>query len=294
MRGFLFFILLLSGGPGDAGTSGITGGPDIPGTPDRLDSIVVTASRAGYDTPVPHMTLSRVELKRAGATSSLPESLNLLPSVVTANEGGTGLGYSSMRIRGVSGSQTAVSLNGISLNDAESQEVFWVNIPALTNYLGSVQVQRGLGTAACGPGAFGASVNMVTDRRLDEMTAELSCGSFATFSGSVAAPLVDKGRFSLVGAYSYQRTDGWIRNAFARNHSGFAVADWEGDADTISALVLFGKQHTGITWEGIPLDVFSSGNLTYNPAGEYTDSSGTLRYYGNQSDNYRQIHSQLK
>lgn len=281
MRGFLFFILLSAFGPGD-------------GVEDHIDSVIVTASRAGHDTPIPHSTLGRAELKRAGAAASLPKSLDLQPSVVTANEGGTGLGYSSMRIRGVTGSQTGVSLNGISLNDAESQEVFWVNTPALANYLGSVQLQRGLGTTACGPGAFGASVNMVTDTQPEGTRAEFSYGSFGTFTGNVTSSLIKKGRFSLAGAYSYQRTDGWIRNAFAGNRSAFAAANWDGAADTFSAVLLYGHQHTGITWEGIPFGVYQSGDRTYNPAGEYIDGSGAVRYYGNQCDNYRQIHSQLK
>ena len=268
--------------------------PDTVTVDHHIDSVVVTASRAGHDTPVPHTTLSRAELKGAGASAAIPQSLNLLPSVVSTSEGGTGLGYTALRVRGVSGSQTGVSLNGISLNDAESQEVFWINIPALANYLGSVQLQRGLGTTACGPGAFGASVNMVTDKTMEQSSAEVSYGSFGTFSGSVAARLASKGRFSLAGAYSYQRTDGWIRNAFAGNHSAFATARWEGDSDTVSGLFLFGHQHTGITWEGIPLSVYDAGDLTYNPAGEYIDQSGVVRYYGNQCDNYRQMHSQLQ
>ena len=88
--------------------------------------------------------------------------LSLQPSVVTTNEGGTGLGYSKIRVRGSDPTRMNITLNGISYNDAESQEVFWVNIPGLGNVLGSVQLQRGLGTSANGAGAFGASVNMST------------------------------------------------------------------------------------------------------------------------------------
>ena len=129
---------------------------------ERLDSVVVSASRAGKQTPVTYTSLGKTELGQSNPMNSLPMTLNLLPSVVTFNEGGTGLGNSAMTIRGSKGSQINVTLNGITLNDAESQEVFWVNIPALTNLLSSVQVQRGLGTSANGAGAFGASINMNT------------------------------------------------------------------------------------------------------------------------------------
>ena len=285
MRGFLFFILFLAPLRGVDGPDGMT---------DHIDSTVVTASRAGRDTPVPHTDIMKLELKRRAASASLPMALDFQPSVVTANEGGTGLGYSSMRIRGVAGSQTGVSLNGITLNDAESQEVFWVNIPALSNYLGSVQLQRGLGTSSCGPGAFGASVNMVTDRDIDRIRLELSRGSFGTLTTSITAPLVWIGRFRLGGAYSFQRTDGYVRNAFAGVHSAFGVAKWSGERDFINLTALFGTQRSGITWEGIPQEVYESGNRRYNPAGEYTDPEGNILYYDNQTDNYRQLHLQLR
>ena len=129
---------------------------------ERLDSIVVSSTRAGAETPVAHVDVGRSALQSANPMNSLPMTLGLLPSVVTYNEGGTGLGNSAMTIRGSKGSQINVTLNGITLNDAESQEVFWVNIPALTSLLSGVQVQRGLGTSANGAGAFGASINMNT------------------------------------------------------------------------------------------------------------------------------------
>ena len=106
--------------------------------------------------------VGKKELRETNPMNSLPMTLALQPSVVISTEGGTGLGYSKMTVRGSKGSQINVTLNGITLNDAESQEVFWVNIPALSTFLSGVQVQRGLGTSACGAGAFGASINMNT------------------------------------------------------------------------------------------------------------------------------------
>ena len=121
---------------------------------ERLDSIVVSSTRAGFYTPVTYSTMDKGRLRRADLSSSVPMTLGLMPSVVSSNEGGTGLGNSKLTIRGVKGSQINVTLNGITLNDSESQEVFWVNIPALTSILSSVQVQRGLGTSANGSGAI--------------------------------------------------------------------------------------------------------------------------------------------
>ena len=129
---------------------------------ERLDSIVVVSSRAGNDTPVTFTMIGKESLRRSNPLNSLPMNLALQTSVVSVNEGGTGLGYSKMTVRGSKGSQINVTLNGVTLNDAESQEVFWVNIPALSTMISSVQLQRGLGTSANGAGAFGASINMST------------------------------------------------------------------------------------------------------------------------------------
>lgn len=259
---------------------------------EKIDSSVVRAGFAGYRTPVAHTTLSKADLKQASASSSLPMSLATQPSTVTVNEGGTGLGYSSMSIRGVSGSQTSVSLNGITLNDSESQEVFWVNIPSISSFLSKAQVQRGLGTAACGPGAFGASVNMVTDNEIPRFY-ESSYGSFNTLTNTVSTPILNWKRFKLGFATSVQGTDGYIRNAWADVRSTYVYSELAYRKGSFRLVYLTGFQHTGITWEGIPLSRFLGGEYTYNPAGEYIAPDGSIAHYGNQCDNYSQNHFQL-
>ena len=83
---------------------------------DRLDSVVVSASRAGTYTPVTHTDVGKDALRASNPMNSLPMALNLLPSMVTYNEGGTGLGNSAMTIRGSKGSQVNVTLNGIAVD----------------------------------------------------------------------------------------------------------------------------------------------------------------------------------
>ena len=178
MRGFLFMAVL------HALIPGAVQGTEPEGVVDKLDSAVVSATRAGDSTPVTYTMVSRDELRSANPINSLPMSLALQPSVISVNEGGTGLGYSKMTVRGVKGSQINVTLNGVTLNDAEAQEVFWVNIPALSNLLSSVQLQRGLGTSAAGPGAFGASINMSTASvgADPHASVDMGYGSYDTFT----------------------------------------------------------------------------------------------------------------
>ena len=262
---------------------------------ERLDSIVVSASRAGKKTPVTYTNVGKDALRAADPQASLPMALNLLPSVVTYNEGGTGLGNSAMTIRGSKGSQINVTLNGITLNDAESQEVFWVNIPSLTALISSVQVQRGLGTSANGAGAFGASINMNTAFVSPDpwVRAELSMGSYDTFISTVSGSsgLSDKGLYASA-AYSRGITDGYIRNAFVQSQSAFMALGWLGNGQSLRFTYLMGKQRSGITWDGIDLEQYLE-DRTYNGAGEYYDDLGNTYYYPNQTDNYAQHHLQL-
>ena len=262
---------------------------------ERLDSVVVSASRAGKQTPVTFTNVGKDALGAANPTNSLPMALNLLPSVVTYNEGGTGLGNSAMTIRGSKGSQINVTLNGITLNDAENQEVFWVNIPALTSLISSVQVQRGLGTSANGAGAFGASLNMNTAFVTPDPWAQIdfSGGSYNTFmttlSGSTG--LSEKGFYGSA-AYSHGSTDGYIRNAFVQSQSAFVALGWLRGANSLRFTWLMGQQRSGITWDGIDLEQYEK-DRTYNGAGEYYDELGNVYYYPNQTDNYVQHHLQL-
>ncbi len=262
---------------------------------ERLDSVVVSSTRAGEKTPVTYSVMGAKALQAASPSASLPMAMNLLPSVVTYNEGGTGLGNSAMTIRGVKGSQINVTLNGITLNDAESQEVFWVNIPALTGLLSGVQVQRGLGTSLSGAGAFGASINMDTGFVGEAPSArvEFSAGSYKTMvtSAAVSTGLLPHGFYAQL-AWNLAHTDGYIRNARVLSSSLFGVLGWMNERHSVRLTYLMGEQTSGITWDGISPEMFAL-HRTYNGAGEYVDDEGVIRYYPNQEDVYAQHHLQL-
>ena len=292
MRGFLFLAALWALIPFSA--QGVEKeGPDQ--KVEKLDSVVVSSSRAGKDTPVTFTMVGKDELKRSNPLNSLPANLALQPSGVSVNEGGTGLGYSKMTVRGSKGSQINVTLNGITLNDAESQEVFWVNIPALSSMISSVQLQRGLGTSANGAGAFGASINMSTASVSADpyASAELSVGSYGTYIGTFSAGSgLTKSGVYFNAAYSRGLTDGYIRNAYADVQSAIAVLGWMNERNSLRLTWLMGDQKTGITWEGISLEQYEA-DRRYNPAGEYYDQFGNVHYYDNETDNYAQHHIQL-
>lgn len=294
MRGYFYLgaaLLLL---PFSAKAENVSkDGPEIR---ERLDSVIVSAGRADRKTPVTFTMIGKKELRATNPINSIPMALSLQPSITSSNEGGTGLGYSKMSVRGSSGTQINITLNGITLNDSESQEVFWVNIPALSNILSSIQIQRGLGTSANGAGAFGASINMSTASVGTSPFAnmEYGRGSWNTSTTTVSAGtgLLPSGLYASF-AYSYGNTDGYIRNAYGKVQSAFGVIGWMKGSNSLKLTYLMGNQHTGITWMGLPLKKYNTGDLRYNSAGEYYDKMGNALYYNNETDNYTQHHIQL-
>ena len=259
-----------------------------------LDSIVISSTRAGNNTPVAHTTVSRGQIGTEPSNHSIPMMLSLQPSVVTTVEGGLGLGYSKISVRGTDASRINVTINGIAMNNSESQEVFWVNMPAIQNFLHSVQLQRGVGTTANGPASFGASINMQTNppSMNGYGRAEFSFGSYSTYLTSIAAGTgISKSGLSFDVSYSHGNTRGYIRNAKADLNSLFISAGWRNAANSLKLNYILGDQSTGITWEGISLEDYYN-NRRYNPAGEFYDQAGNICYYDNETDNYREHHIQ--
>ncbi len=260
-----------------------------------LDSIIVRPTMAQSLTPVSGSIVSRHTLKAAEPSLSLPQILASQPSVVSFSEGGTGLGYTRMRVRGSDGSRINVTLNGITLNDAESQEMFWANIPAISAYAQSVQIQRGVGLSAGGSGSFGADISLQSalPSQIPYTSVQFGYGSYNTLTLSAqAGGGCSSGGFTFDTGFFLGETDGYVRNGWADVRSAYLCAGW-GDADNALKLIwLPGYQHSGITWYGVPSSIAHT-DPRYNPAGMHTDSEGNVLYYPNESDNYVQNHIQL-
>lgn len=261
----------------------------------KLDSVVVNANFAGKSTPVTFTNISEKNLKAAPSSYSLPLVLELQPSVVTTTEGGNGLGYSKISIRGVDASRINVTTNGITLNDAESEEVFWVNVPMMQSFLGGVQLQRGAGTSIGGTPSFGGGINMVTASAAERASgkAEFSVGSYNTFITTIGASTgISAKGLSMDVVYSRSDNGGYIRNAKGDLNSLYTTLGWQNAKNSLKLVYIFGDQSTGITWEGISREQMEE-DRKYNPSGEYKDAAGNVHYYDNETDNYTQHHAQL-
>jgi len=257
--------------------------------------VVVSATRAGNRTPVTYSTVAGEELKRNNFGADIPFLLSLTPSLVETSEAGNGIGYTSLRIRGSDASRINVTIDGIPLNDAESQQVFWVDLPDLAASVESIQVQRGVGTSGNGAGAFGASVNIQTVSPGADPVATITgtLGSFNTFKQSVIAgtgTIAD--RLSLQMRYSGLRSDGYVRHSGSDHRSMFVTGVYSAGRSRLKANVIIGEERTGISWWGVTREMMEA-DRRYNPAGVYTDEAGVERYYKDQTDNYWQNHYHL-
>lgn len=259
-----------------------------------LDEVLIKDSRASERSPFTTSNLTREQLDDAKTEVSIPFMLELQPSVVVSGENGK-MGETTMRIRGVDASRINVNINGITLNDPESQAVFWYNVPNLGGMAQSLQVQRGVGASNGGGNSFGGAINLQTLNARDRAYAEadLSLGSWNTRQyGFAAGTGIKPSGLAFDVAYNGQTTDGYVRNGFADQQSLFVSGSYYGKRSLLKAVAIIGTQHTGITWNGEDASVLDE-NPTYNSAGEYYDALGNVYYYSNESDNYNQRRYQL-
>lgn len=255
----------------------------------NLDEVIVTATRAGTKTPMAYSNVSAAKLYESGTAENIPTLINSLPSVIAFTEGGTGVGNTSLRVRGTDATRINVTLNGMPLNNPASQEMYWVNLPNLSATMENVQLQRGIGTSTNGSAAFGASLSMKTasPRQNPHGEASTSVGSYNSFLSTIAAGTgVMKNGLSLDARYSRVLSDGYIRNGSVNHKNLFTSLSHRTENQLMQLIYMYGEQKTGITWEGVTQEQIDKYGRRYNPAGEYKDDAGNIRYHDNETDNY--------
>ncbi|KFF06893.1 TonB-dependent receptor [Flavobacterium reichenbachii] len=261
----------------------------------QLDDVLVSAVRVTSKTPVTFSNMDKKEIKFRNLGQDIPVLMNYLPSVVTTSDAGGGIGYTGIRVRGSDATRVNVTINGIPYNDAESQGTFWVNMPDFASSVESLQLQRGVGTSTNGSGAFGASLNMLTDNYASKANGEVS-NSFGSFNSHKHTVKFSTGllndHFEIAGRLSTIKSDGYIDRASSDLKSYFLQGTYIGKTTLIKALVFGGTEKTYQSWNGIDTETLNE-NRRYNSAGKFTDEFGNTRYYDNETDNYKQDHYQL-
>lgn len=272
---------------------------------ETLEEVLIQSIRVDADSPITHSNISKEALEKRNLGQDIPILLNYLPSVVTTSDAGAGIGYTGIRVRGISSQSTNVTINGIPYNDAESLGTFWVNLGDFTSSVESLQLQRGVGTSTNGSGAFGASINVLTDAVSKAANGEIanSFGSFNTRKHTVkySTGLLND-HFEIAGRLSQVNSDGYIDRASSDLKSYFLQGSYIDDNTLIKAIAFGGKEVTYQSWYGFdPASIAAIGenpnldeNRTFNIAGIQFDDAGNFEgYYDNQVDNYNQDHYQL-
>ncbi len=261
-----------------------------------LRDIEVSANRAVRTTPVAFTNISAEEIKVVNDGRDLPFLINQTPSIVTTGDAGNGVGYSGIRVRGTDASRINVTANGVPVNDSESHRVYWVNMPDLASGLRDVQIQRGAGTSTNGAGAFGASINMLTEAPSLERYAEVSA-SYGSFNSNRQTVKVGSGIFgdhwSVDARFSHIGSDGYIERAFSKLWSYQGQLAYRADNTLLRLLAFGGHEQTYMAWDYASKEQMEKYGRRYNPCGEYTASDGTTAYYPDQCDNFTQHHLQL-
>ena len=249
-----------------------------------LDEVLVSAVRATADIPVTYSNLGKKELAKRNLGQDIPMLLNYLPSVISSSDAGAGVGYTYLNVRGSNSERINVTINGIPFNDAESHGSFWVNLGDFASSVENLQLQRGVGTSTNGSGAFGASLNILTDAVSEKAGGEISnsFGSFGTrkhtvkfTTGKINEHLEVSGRFSNI------HSDGYVDRAFTDLKSYFLQATYSDKSTLIKAVSFGGAERTYQSWFGLDPQQLEE-DRRQNP---YT--------YENEVDDYGQNHYQL-
>lgn len=278
----------------------------------NLQQIEVTATRATPKTPIAYTDLSHDQIARDNFGQDIPSLLQFAPSVVATSEAGTGIGGTSLRIRGTDATRINVTMNGVPMNDAETHSVYWYDTPDLASSVGSIQIQRGAGTSTNGTGAFGGSINMASQPLPTKFggSAALSYGSFNTNKQAVqfSSGLLG-GHWALDARLSHIGSDGYVERASTEMKSYLFQAGYYSNRTMVKFLSFGGKANVYLAYTGLTKDQMAT-NRRYNPEGEIygylhdaagnhildgwgSPKRGVIGFYDDHKDNFLQLNNQL-
>lgn len=262
----------------------------------ELQDVQVVSTRATKKTPMAFTNMDKEQLKAVNFGQDVPYLLSLTPSVTMTSDAGNGIGYTSLRIRGTDPSRINITANGIPLNDAESAQLYWVNMGDFASSVQSMQIQRGVGTSTNGAGAFGATLNMQTENIGIEpfVGLDLSGGSYYSHKETLrfGTGLI-KDHWGIQGRLSNIGSKGYLDRASTKLNSYFLQAGYFGENTMVKFITFNGVEETYHAWNYTSKYEQSLFGRTYNSCGEYYDADGNTRYYDDQTDNYHQQNYQL-
>ena len=262
-----------------------------------LEGVILASNRVKATDPFTQKTIHQKALEKQNLGQDIPVLLNGLTNVVTTSDAGAGVGYTGIRVRGSDATRVNVTINGIPLNDSESQGTYWVDLPDFASNTSSIQLQRGVGTSTNGAGAFGASLNLATSTAKEKASTSLalSAGSFNTQKYTLKMSTGNIGNFNFSGRLSKIVSDGYIDRASSDLKSYFFTGNYLSNTKKtrIQAIAFGGHEKTYQSWNGNDGATMAN-DRTFNSAGAIYDASWNVTgYYDNEVDDYTQNHYQL-
>ena len=220
-----------------------------------LNEVVVSGVRVQKNAPFAVSNINKVELNDFSKTGQeLPFLFAKTPGIIAWSENGVGTGTTYMRIRGAGDSRINVTLDGVSLNSPEDQCVFWANMNSYGSLLGSVQIQRGVGTSTNGDGAFGGTVALTSATPSFVPSAEItgSYGSFNTLNfGAKASTGLLWNHLIVDGAYHETSTNGFIHGTKGRSGSYYGGITYINNNFQLRYKNIGNFEMTGQAWNGV-------------------------------------------
>jgi iron complex outermembrane receptor protein len=231
-----------------------------------LQELIISGIKTNPKLEVTQVTLKRAALQQKYFGADVPSLLNSTPSVNSYSDNGTGFGYSYLRIRGMDQSRVNHSINGIPLNDPESQSVYFNNIADLTSGLEQIQVQRGVGISGNGGSSYAGSIQMLTQSVQQNQAFELNMGigSFGSrrlgfaYQSGIHKNFGVYARIGQVATNGYRLSSGMQANNYQLSMAYFIP-------EGVIALNVFGGfASSNLAYVGIEKDSLNT-NRTYNP-----------------------------
>ena len=221
----------------------------------QIEEVVVQGVRVQKNAPFAVANIKKAELREfAQSGQELPFLLSKTPGVMAWGDNGVGTGTSFLRIRGAGDSRINVTIDGVPLNSPEDQQVFWANMNGYAHMLGSLQVQRGVGTSTNGDGAFGGTLSLGMKAPSEKATAELtgSIGSYNTYHyGASFSTGLLWGRLIFDGMYHETITDGFIHGTDGRSGSYLGRLTYKANRFVLSYKNFGNFEKTGQAWNGV-------------------------------------------
>jgi len=222
---------------------------------EKLQEVIVQGVKLQQDAPFAITDIGRNQLSGFSLTGQeLPFLLARTPGVIAWSENGLGIGTTYMRIRGAADSRINVTLDGVALNSPEDQCVFWANMNGYSSLLGSIQIQRGVGSSTNGDGAFGGNIALQGKAPNPEKSAEVSA-SFGNmgvmrFAGTASTGLL-LDHLIIDGTLNMTSSDGFIHGTSGRSGSYYGGISWLGDRFSVRYRNIGNFEHTGQAWNGV-------------------------------------------